>query len=58
MEFPRQEYCSGLPFPPSGDRLKLGIDPTSLTCPALPGGFFTAEPPAKPWWDGQEGKRN
>ena len=32
MEFPRQEYLSGLPFPSLGDRLYPGIEPTS---PAL-----------------------
>ena len=37
MGFPRQEYCSGLPFP-SGDLSDPGIEPTS---PALAGGFFT-----------------
>ena len=25
MEFPRQEYCSGLPFPSPGDLLNPGI---------------------------------
>ena len=44
MGFPRQEYCSGLPFP-SGDLSDPGIEPTS---PALAGGFFTTEPPGKP----------
>ena len=29
MGFPRQEYCSGLPFPPSGDLLDPGIEPLS-----------------------------
>ena len=43
--FPRQEYWSGLPFPPPGDFPNPGIDSTS---PALAGGFFTAEPPGKP----------
>ena len=28
MRFPRQEYWSGLPFPPSGDLPKPGIEPT------------------------------
>ena len=32
MEFPRQEYWSGLPFPSPGDLLDPGIEPTS---PAL-----------------------
>ena len=29
MEFPRQEYWNGLPFPPPGDLPNLGIKPTS-----------------------------
>ena len=42
MEFSRQEYWSGLPFPsPIGDLPNLGIEPSSLTSPALAGGFFT-----------------
>ena len=45
MEFSRQEYWNGLPFPIPGDLLDLGIEPTS---PALAGGFFTTEPPGKP----------
>ena len=42
MGFPRQEYCSGLPCPPPGNLPDSGIDPASLTSPALAGGFFTA----------------
>ena len=45
MGFPRQEYWSGLPFPPPGDLPDPGIKPES---PALAGGFFTTEPPGKP----------
>jgi len=41
MEFSRQEYWSGLPFPPPGDLTDLGIEPTSLASPALAGRFFT-----------------
>ena len=41
MGFSRQEYCSGLPFPSPGDLPHPGIEPTSLTSPALAGGFFT-----------------
>ena len=40
MEFPRQEYWSGVPFPPPGDLPGPGIDPVS---PALAGGFFTTD---------------
>ena len=38
----------GLPFPPPGDLLSPGIEPTSSVSPALAGGFFTTEPPGKP----------
>ena len=41
MEFSRQEYWSGLPFPSLGDLPDPGIKPTSLTSPALAGRFFT-----------------
>ena len=44
MEFSRQYYWSGLPFPSAGNLLDLGIEPKS---PALTGGFFTTEPPGK-----------
>ena len=30
MGFPRQEYCSGLPFTPPGDLPDPGIEPKSL----------------------------
>ena len=45
MGFSRQEYWSGLPFPPPGDLPDPGIEPVS---PALAGSFFTIEPPRKP----------
>ena len=35
MEFSRQEYCSGLPFPPPGDLPNPGIELTSSAAPAL-----------------------
>ena len=38
MEFPRQEYWSGLPFPSPGNLCDLGIEPTS---PTLADKFFT-----------------
>ena len=38
MRFSRQEYWSGLPFPPPGDLPKPGTEPKS---PAWAGGFFT-----------------
>ena len=44
----RQEYWSGLPFPPPGDLPDPGIKPASPRFPTLKGGFFIAEPPGKP----------
>ena len=41
--FSRQKYWSGLPCPPPGDRPNPGIEPVSLTSPALAGGFFTTK---------------
>ena len=41
--FPRQEYWSGLPFPPPGDLPNPGIEPVSPVSPARAGGFFTTE---------------
>ena len=41
MEFSRQEYWSGLPFPSPGVLPDLGIEPGSPASPALAGGFFT-----------------
>ena len=46
MGFPRQEYWSGLPFLSPGDLPNPGIKPVS---PALASGFFTTEPPGKPY---------
>ena len=45
MGFSRQEYCSGLPFPLPGDLPSPGMEPESLTSPALAGRFFTSSPP-------------
>jgi len=41
LEFSRQEYWSGLPFPSPGDLPDPGIRPVSLMSPALAGVFFT-----------------
>ena len=41
MEFSRQEYWSGLPFPTPGDLPDPGMGPES---PELAGGFFTTAP--------------
>ena len=48
MEFPRQEYRHGLPFPSPGDLPDPGIKPMSLASPALAGRFSTTAPPVKP----------
>ena len=45
MEFSRQEYCSGLPFPPPGDLPDTGIEPAFLVSLALAGRFFTKYQP-------------
>ena len=45
MEFSRQEYCSGLPFPSPGDLTDPGIEPGS---PALQENTFPSEPPREP----------
>ena len=42
MEFSRQEYWSGLPFPPPGVLPIPGTEPA-----ALAGEFFIPEPPGK-----------
>ena len=47
MGFSRQEYWTGLPFPPPGDLPHPGIKPTSPVSPALAGRFFTTESPGK-----------
>ena len=41
MGFSRQEYWSGLPCPPAGNRPNPGTETVSLVSPALVGGFFT-----------------
>ena len=50
MELSRQEYWSGLPFPPPWNLPNPGIEPASLVSPALTGGFFTTGAPGKPSW--------
>ena len=47
LEFSRQEYWCGLPFPSPEDLPNPGIEPESLVSPALAGGLFTTEPPGK-----------
>ena len=46
MEFSRQEYWSGLPFPFPEDLSDPGIEHVS---PAAAGRFFATEPPGKPY---------
>ena len=46
MEFSRQEYWSGLPFPSPGDISDPGIEPKS---PTLWLDFLSTEPPGKPF---------
>ena len=48
MEFPRQEYWTGLLFTSPGDLLYPGIEPTS---PALAGGFLAP-------WEAPDNKVN
>ena len=48
MEFSRQEYWSGLPFPSPGDLPDSGIEPRS---PALQAEALTSEAPGKPLVD-------
>ena len=45
MGFPRQEYWSGLTFPPPGDLPNPWIKPVSRT---MADRFFTNVPPGKP----------
>ena len=45
MEFSRQEYRSGLPFPYPGDLPDLGMEPWS---PALQADALPSEPPGNP----------
>ena len=44
MGFPRQEFWSGLPFPPPEDRPDPGIQPRS---PTLQADSLPSEPPGK-----------
>ena len=45
MEFSRQEYRSGVPFPSPGDLLHRGIEPGS---PGMQADSLPSEPPGKP----------
>ena len=48
MEFSRQEYWTGLPFPPSGDLPNPEIESRSPVSPALQADSLPAEPSEKP----------
>ena len=48
MEFSRQDYWSGLPFPTPGALPDPGIEPDSPASLVMTGRFFTPEPPGKP----------
>ena len=41
MEFSRQKYWSGLPFPSPGDLPNTGIELVAFVSPALAGRLFT-----------------
>ena len=49
MGFSRLEQWSELLFPSPGDFPNAGIEPVSLTSPALEGRFLTTAPPGKPF---------
>ena len=49
IEFSRQEYLSGLPFPLPEDLPDPEIETTSPVSPALANRFFTTAPPRKPF---------
>ena len=48
MEFSRQEYWSGLPFPSPEDLPDPGVELTSPASPELARDTFTTVPPGKP----------
>ena len=52
VEFSRQKYWSGLPFPSPEDLPDLGIEPRSY---ALQADSSPSEPPGKPVWQGAGG---
>ena len=65
MGFSSEESWSGWPLPPPGDLPDPGIEPSSLTTPALAGEFFTTSaisvnPLTKQWepWFAEEQQRS
>ena len=57
VEFFRQDYRRGLPFPTPGDPPDPGIKLASLVSPELVGGFFISASPGKIWNTIQSQKR-
>ena len=56
IEFSRQKYWNGSPFPTPGYLPDAGIEYMSPVSPALGGRVFTAEPPGNPpCWFKKEG---
>ena len=55
--FSRQEHWSGTPFPPPGDLLTPGIEPTSFASFELAVGLLTTAPPGKLGLSPEGGKR-
>ena len=51
MGISSQEYWSGLPCLPPGNLPKPGIEPASVTSPALAGGFFTTSATWEVLWE-------
>ena len=49
MGFSRQKYWSGLPYSPPGYLSNPGMEPRSLTTPAMASGFLPLMPPRKPF---------
>ena len=58
VEFSRQGYWSGLPFPTPEDLPVPGVELGSLASPALTRGFFNTEPPGKSSGNGDDVKMN
>ena len=54
MEFSRQEWWNGLPFPTPGGLPDPRIEPDSPASLVLSGRFFTTEPPGKPVYPGTQ----
>ena len=49
MGFPGKNTRVGCHFPLQGNLPNPGTEPRPPVSPALAGGFFTSEPPGKPW---------